>query len=96
MRYTPRAGAQPDAAAPKADAGPDDAVQEEADEEDTCGFCIFMKAGGCREAFVVRYSWTATATFKLNFDTNVPKGLKMPIGMERLRRPRTREWRRFH
>lgn len=23
------------------------------DEQETCGFCRFMKAGGCRQAFIV-------------------------------------------
>ena len=27
---------------------------EEEEEEETCGFCIFMKAGGCKDAFNVR------------------------------------------
>ena len=26
---------------------------EEEEEEETCGFCIFMKGGGCKDAFVV-------------------------------------------
>lgn len=25
--------------------------EEEEEEEETCGFCIFMKGGGCKEAF---------------------------------------------
>ncbi|CAN6196907.1 unnamed protein product [Urochloa humidicola] len=27
-------------------------VQEEEEEEGECGFCLFMKAGGCKDAFV--------------------------------------------
>ena len=27
---------------------------EEDDDDETCGFCIFMKAGGCRDEFNVR------------------------------------------
>lgn len=26
---------------------------EEEEEEETCGFCIFMKGGGCKDAFEV-------------------------------------------
>ncbi|XVF43156.1 hypothetical protein PTKIN_Ptkin02bG0017900 [Pterospermum kingtungense] len=26
--------------------------QEEDDEEEECGFCLFMKAGGCKESFI--------------------------------------------
>lgn len=31
-------------------AGPD----AEEDDDETCGFCIFMKGGGCKSEFVVR------------------------------------------
>ena len=27
---------------------------EEDDDDETCGFCIFMKAGGCKDEFKVR------------------------------------------
>lgn len=37
-------------AAPPADG---EAGQEE-EEEETCGFCRFMKGGGCRDVFIVR------------------------------------------
>lgn len=30
-----------------------DAVKDE-DDDETCGFCIFMKAGGCKDEFNVR------------------------------------------
>lgn len=30
------------------------AVQDPGKEEETCGFCIFMKGGGCKDAFEVR------------------------------------------
>ena len=29
--------------------------EEEEEEEETCGFCIFMKGGGCKQAFTVRF-----------------------------------------
>jgi intermembrane space import and assembly protein 40 len=28
---------------------------EEEEEEETCGFCIYMKGGGCKDAFNVSY-----------------------------------------
>ena len=34
----------------------DDDDAEEDEKEETCGFCIFMKGGPCKEPFVVR--WT--------------------------------------
>ena len=47
------AGGQPDAATLQADGASNSATEQE-EEEETCGFCIFMKAGGCRQAFVAR------------------------------------------
>ncbi|CAN6165179.1 unnamed protein product [Urochloa humidicola] len=50
----PREPAAPEAAAPGAAAAAEKAegeVQEE-EEEGECGFCLFMKAGGCKDAFV--------------------------------------------
>ncbi|KAK9861086.1 hypothetical protein WJX84_003553 [Apatococcus fuscideae] len=35
----------------KTDRDPEDAGQEEEEEEETCGFCIFMKGGGCKNEF---------------------------------------------
>lgn len=29
----------------------DQEIEEEEEEEETCGFCIFMKGGGCKEQF---------------------------------------------
>ena len=29
-------------------------AEEDDDEEETCGFCKFMKGGGCKSPFVVR------------------------------------------
>lgn len=40
-------------AAPK-DTPYDNEGEEEEEEEETCGFCIFMKGGGCKDAFDVR------------------------------------------
>ena len=62
-----QAGTQPDAAAPREEVSSNDAVQAGEEEEETCGFCIFMKAGGCREAFVVRYLWPVPAVHELIF-----------------------------
>ncbi len=40
-----------------------DADADEGDEEEeTCGFCIFMKGGGCKEAFTVRRAKGVTST----------------------------------
>lgn len=33
----------------------DDGNNDDDDENETCGFCIFMKGGGCRQAFNVRW-----------------------------------------
>ena len=47
--------AEPSAAASAAPRDAEAATSGEGDEEEeTCGFCIFMKAGGCKDAFNVR------------------------------------------
>jgi hypothetical protein len=30
---------------------------EEEEEEETCGFCIYMKGGGCKDAFTVSFAY---------------------------------------
>ena len=45
-----QAAEQPDSKAAPATGAEDD---DEDDENETCGFCRFMKGGGCRSAFVV-------------------------------------------
>lgn len=45
-----QAAEQPTSSAPAAGEAEDD---DEDDEQETCGFCRFMKGGGCRDAFVV-------------------------------------------
>ena len=41
------------------------AVSYASDDEDdeSCGFCIFMKAGGCKQEFKVRSAFHVTADF---------------------------------
>ncbi|KAL6647852.1 hypothetical protein ACP70R_015289 [Stipagrostis hirtigluma subsp. patula] len=41
----------PEAAAPGAEAGKEVEGEEE-EEEGECGFCLYMKGGGCKDAFV--------------------------------------------
>ncbi len=59
---TADAAAAPAAAAAAADAPPEAAGtlaaagEEEEDDDETCGFCRFMKGGGCRAAFT---AWSA-------------------------------------
>lgn len=31
---------------------------EDDDENETCGFCIFMKGGGCKKEFIVSNVWS--------------------------------------
>ena len=35
------------------------------DDDETCGFCIFMKAGGCKDEFKVRFTPVCEHTFLL-------------------------------
>ncbi len=39
---------------PPSDAAPGEGEAAAAEPEETCGFCKFMKAGPCRDVFVVR------------------------------------------
>ena len=32
------------------------------DDDETCGFCIFMKAGGCKDEFQVRLALSISAS----------------------------------
>ncbi|KAF7809094.1 cilia- and flagella-associated protein 251 isoform X3 [Senna tora] len=36
----------------KPEDAPSDQQEEEGEEEGECGFCLFMKAGGCRDSFI--------------------------------------------
>lgn len=58
--------------------------EEEEEEEETCGFCIFMKGGGCKEAFEVG----ALEMCVLKELGCGPKPLQMFAGMECVRRCR--------
>jgi len=52
---TPAGGQPPAEPSPPKDTPYEDESEGEGEEDDneTCGFCIFMKGGGCKEAFVV-------------------------------------------
>ena len=43
---------QPGSEAPEAEAKADQDRENEEEEEGECGFCLFMKGGGCRDAFI--------------------------------------------
>lgn len=48
-----REGPAPEAATQAAQSAEEDDDEDE-EVNDTCGFCIFMRGGGCRKAFNVR------------------------------------------
>ncbi|KAJ1287798.1 hypothetical protein BS78_02G038300 [Paspalum vaginatum] len=54
LEAAPQEPAPEAAAAPEAEAEPEKVggAEEEEEEEGECGFCLYMKAGGCKDAFV--------------------------------------------
>ncbi|KAI8108654.1 hypothetical protein M9435_005071 [Picochlorum sp. BPE23] len=47
--------------------------EEEEEEEETCGFCIFMKGGGCKEAFE---AWSACVDAERSADNDFTETCK--------------------
>ncbi len=51
------------------------------DEQETCGFCRFMKAGGCRQAFIVRLGCVLRPSLSHGISNNTPPRMPHRTGV---------------
>ena len=53
---------------------------DEDEDDETCGFCIFMKAGGCKDEFKVRLTSSCGCKYQIHICTQRPG----PAGLEQV------------